>query len=115
MPIQQYFIVEGKVLGSAERSMVFVHAQPQCPQSYAFFCPVCAEVWARCPVERREGQTEPFMVWSIPCRKHRTHALAIPGSLMLEWEPEFVEAFPDEVVKWEFDRHLEFYERGSSE
>ena len=112
MPIIQHFIVEGRVLGCAERQALFVHAQLQLPTSYAFFCPVCSEVWARCPVVvEGKGDPEPFMVWTLPCRKHPTHQLAVPGSLMLSWEPGFVGVFPDEVVKWEFDRHLEFYER----
>ena len=111
MPILQHFIVEGKYLGTAERQMLFVHAQPQRPVSYAFFCPVCAEVWARCPVERADGTTENFMVWTQACRKHTFHRLAVPGSLTLSWEPDFTAAFPDELVRWEFDRHLDYAEK----
>lgn len=112
MPITQHFIVEGKYLGSAERQMTSRHGPVQVPPSYAFFCPVCAEVWARCPVEVVEGQQEQFMVWTKACHKHFHHSMEVPGSLYLDWDKEFTESFPEGVLKAELLLHLDFYEKG---
>jgi hypothetical protein len=107
LPYLQHFIVEGKYLGNAMRGRVFIYAEPVPPHSYAFFCPVCAEVWARCPVEIvATGKHREFTVSTHPCRKHTTHALAFPGSLW-NWDEDFTAAFPDAVIAWEFHQHLE--------
>jgi hypothetical protein len=104
----QHFIIEGKHLGTAERTPRFVHAEVHNPVGYAFFCPCCGDVWARCPVE-----DQPWTVWTKPCRKHSTSALDIPGSLWLSWDKEFSLALPQEVLRWELERHLDHMEQGS--
>lgn len=104
----QHFIVEGRYLGQAPRSRVMVHGEPQYPRPYAFFCPCCGDVWARCPID---GAPEDWMVWSLACRKHRVGQLGVPGSLMLTWDAAFNKGFPQEVIEWEFERHLEFIEK----
>lgn len=111
MPLaEQHFIIEGKHLGIAQRELVFSHADIHAARSYAFVCPVCGDLWAKCPV--LDGAKEQqYMVWTKACRKHPRHGLEIPGSLQLSWEQEFTEAFPEAVVKWELDRHLDFAER----
>lgn len=106
----QHFIIEGKYLGSTERGARYVHGQKQTPTSYAFFCPVCAALWATCPLELTEGKPEHFMVWTVPCRKHYHHAFVVPGSIHLSWDNEFTESFPRELLKWELERHLDFCE-----
>ena len=111
MPAIQHFIIEGKYLGSSERGAVYIHAQKQTPTSYAFFCPVCAELWARCPTELTPGQPEHFMVWTRACRKHYHHAMEAPGSIWMEWDQDFNAAFPEGVLKWELDRHFELYNK----
>lgn len=46
------------------------------------------------------------------CKKHKqTTTLQEPGSLMLSWDKEFNDAFPDGAVKWEFDRVMDNLER----
>lgn len=110
MPITQHFILEGRYCGSAPRQMTSRHGPAQVPPSYAFFCPVCAEVWARCPVEVVAGSPEKFMVWTKACRRHYHHSLEVPGSIHLDWDKEFTESFPLETVRWEFERHLDFAE-----
>lgn len=109
MSYPQHFIIEGKHLGTALRSKAIVHAQMEIPYSYAYFCPCCAEVWARCPVECPEGHS-PFQVWEVPCKKHFTDNLRIPGSLWLSWDKTYNDSFPEGMVKWELDRCLDYAE-----
>lgn len=110
----QYFIVEGKYLGQAPRKLVFIHAQLQEPNSYAFFCPICGEVWARCPIQRGSGEyrvAEPTTHWQIfhvACKKHYMHAYSVPGGLTIDWDKEFSDALPEAALRWELVRHLQF-------
>jgi hypothetical protein len=105
----QGVIVEGRFLGSFIRGLKQVHAQFDPPFSYAYFCPTCGEVWARCPIEGR-----PFQIQGGYCRKHPGPSpYTVPGSLMLAWEPAYNDLLlscPD-VVAWEFNRHLDYAER----
>lgn len=107
MPFPQHFIVEGKHLGTAQRGLYRVHEDLRVPSSYAFFCPVCAEVWARCPVELPGGTCKPFMVLTRACRKHPTTTLGAAGELYLDWDQDFSNSFPESVWIWEFQRNIE--------
>lgn len=115
--VTQHFILEGRYLGSALRSTSFSRRDScggvyeRVPLSYAFFCPVCAEVWARCPVELPNGTQRQFFALTLACRKHEVSAWQVPGALQCGSDEDFFAAFPDEVVKWEFERHLEWCER----
>lgn len=111
MPITQHFIIRGKYLGNAQRQMTSRHSPAQVPTSYAFFCPVCAEVWARCPVEVVEGAPEHFMVWTKACSKHFVHRMEVPGSIYLDWDKDFTESFPEGVLREELLLHLDFAEK----
>ena len=111
-PFQQHFMVEGKYLGSAMRSVVPVHGTLQPPRPYAFFCGSCADIWARCPIDKAANLViDAWMVWTLPCRKCTGSKYQIPGSITMYLEPEFCDAFPDAVLRWEFDRHLDYAER----
>ena len=113
---EQHFYAEGAFLGSVVRPSVIVHGELQSPYSYAYFCPDCGEVWARCRArEIGKFHSAKWQVQGGYCRKHpeRSNPFSVAGSLMLAWEPEYCELLlscPD-VVKWEFDRHMEFIER----
>jgi hypothetical protein len=108
----RHFYVEEQELGGAEDCMRFIHGQAQHPYSYAWFCPACGEVWARAPV----SGAEKWIVQGGYCRKHPGPSpFTVAGSLMLSWEPEhnaMIQQLPD-ALEWEFERHLEFFERGS--
>jgi hypothetical protein len=106
----QHFFVENHYFGSVKRGEVRTHEQMTAPRSYAYFCPICAEVWARCPVEHVGAAAGTFRCIETPCRKHTKHAWAVPGSLMLLWDKEFSEILPDELVQWEFECHLNYAE-----
>jgi hypothetical protein len=106
----QHFIIEGKYLGHASR-VVEVTAL-RCPPSYGFYCMGCGDVYAKCPIE---GQ--PWVYHQRTCRKCRLYnspaTNGLPGSIQLPWDEEFTEAFPLPVLRWEFERELEYYDKGN--
>jgi len=111
MPYIQHFIIEGQYLGSALRERVRVHGTLEAPQPYAFFCGSCADLWARCPVDKLSSQqSQEWMVWRRPCRKCQGNAGEIPGSVMLPWDEDFNTSLTtvSDALRWEFHRHLEF-------
>lgn len=101
----QHFFVEGRSLGSCPRYPIHQHGHPDKPQSFAFFCPVCAEVWARAVIFDTK-----FRVFTVPCRKHTHDGWRVPGSLWLPLELDFIAAFSGEVLKREFLLHLDYAE-----
>ena len=106
MPYLQHFFIEGKHLGTTTRGNVFVHGELQAPTSVAYFCPKCAEIWARGMVE---GSPH-CEVRSVDCRKHPSRVYTVAGSLTSGWDEELNEAFPAEVLRWELERHFNYYE-----
>lgn len=102
----QHFIIEGKHLGTVERGRHFVHGEVQLPQAYAFFCPYCAEIWARCPVDGVKA----FHALTSTCRRHKRSSFSVPGSLRVALDDDFNNSFPPEVIRWEFHRYLNYYE-----
>ncbi len=112
MSFTQQFIINGRYLGTAERKHTFTHGQITAPSSYAFFCPHCANIWARCPVTQKYTEaTSFFQVLSIPCERCPMRLpYHIPGSVFLSWDKEFSEAFPDELIAHEFNQAVKLYE-----
>ena len=110
MHVQQ-FIIGTKYFGTAPRTYEAVHGTVVPPSSYAYFCPVCAEVWARCPVTSvASGKVSRFQVLTLTCGKHtNTEALQIPGSLFLSWDRAYSEAFPEELIRYELTQALNLY------
>jgi len=111
MRFTQQFIVNGKYLGAAPRTFVPVHETLAPPSSYAYFCPVCADLWARCPVtDTITNSMEKFQVWTVPCEKHQHNSHHhIPGSLFLVWDKTFNESFPEDVLRYELNQALKLY------
>jgi len=110
MSYTQHYIVEGKPLGSSPRGPTLVHATLAAPDSYAYFCPICAEVWARAPTISPSGKVSRFTVWTLACRKHHdTERLSVSGSLLLPWDNTYNEALftSDAALRWEFQVHME--------
>lgn len=104
----QHFIIEGRHLGTAMRRSESREDGARVPLSLAFFCRVCGDLWAKCPVEASPGKPSAWICYNVDCRKHqKPGGVAVPGSLHLSWDDEFSSSFPLEVVRWEFDRHLE--------
>lgn len=116
---EQHFYAEDRFLGSVVRPAMIVRAERQPPYSYAYFCPKCGELWAKCPVKPLGvlGELVEVNQWQIQggyCRYHPGPSpFTVAGSLLLSWEPEYTNLLlscPD-VVEWECQRHLEFIER----
>lgn len=113
MPFVRHFYVKTgqdfEWLGDADDHVRFIHAEAQEPQSYAMFCPICGDIWARMPIynSRRE--------WRIIggyCEQHPGPSrYVVHGSLMLNWEPELTAILPDEVIKREFEVHIRLWEK----
>lgn len=101
----QHFFIEGQYYGEASRSPYILVGELHTPQSFAFCCPTCGEIWARAHIADR-----PFYFFTKPCRKHTAPCCRIPGSLWLPLEEAFTAALPPEVVAWEFSRHLDYLE-----
>lgn len=113
---RQHFLIRGKHLGTVERERIWVHSEKAEAYGYAFFCPLCAETWALCPVE---GQ--PTLPHISPCDKHRqgdklgdwNHGsiapYQVPGSLMLSYEQTWNDALPLAVLVREFHLHYNLH------
>ncbi len=107
---RQDFFVRGKPMGSAMRYGKQVHEELIHPWGAAYFCPVCAVVWAVCPVtDTMTNEVSKFAAYTIPCAQHDNQWGRIPGSLFLSWEGEYNEIFPDALVKYEFEQALKLY------
>lgn len=87
--------------------LVLCHGQVQEPHGFAWFCPVCARVWAKATVAG-----ERFMVMTHPCDlEPADNQYTIPGSIWLTLRPEFIKSLSHEVLLREFALHLAHYER----
>ena len=100
------FEIEGQVLGMGESGITHNHHEPVLPPSYAFLCPHCGRTWARV----RTGERL-FFAQHIPCRECPEYAGFIPGSVWLEWSPEYLASLPPLVVQRELMLHLNWKEK----
>lgn len=101
----QHFFIENRHCGSSGRGYVPVHGNIRPPSSQAFFCPICAEIWARFPVEG--GAI--FEVSTVVCRKHKGRWVSeVAGSTIEPATGEPPMEFPPAVLEWEFQRHLDY-------
>lgn len=106
----QHFFIEGKHLGSAERLVSIAGGVLGKPMSLLLFCEQCGDTFARAPIEGR-----PWVAYRLLCRKCiPAFNVLVPGSIWLSWDREFTSAFPDAVLRWEFNRHLEWFERNEN-
>lgn len=108
MKALQYFFIEGRPLGTAERE-VNVHCR-----SYIFVCEVCGEVYAKAPLTQPNQPPLPWEALTGRCAKESPKKLYsdIPGSIMIKhWDFAFIDALPMPVLQWELERHILAYER----
>lgn len=111
----RHFIIEGKHLGAVTTKDALAHGQLSAPLSFTYLCPVCGDVWAKLPVESTTGSLSRWQALSASCRKHQAHSLAVPGSVLIGWLPDFDSNLPDEVVWWEFQRQMDNYNKGEAQ
>ena len=114
----QHFLIRGKHYGTVERGQIWAHSERAAAFGYAFFCPLCTELWAQCPVEGQASQ-----VHISPCDKHQigerlgawSHghvaSYQVPGSLMLSYDQTWNDVLPLAVLVREF--HLHYNHKGA--
>jgi hypothetical protein len=66
------------------------------PESLAYFCPTCGEIWARIAVADAIWQT-----YRAYCEQHPAPWYMPAGSIILPWVEEMAITFPEEVLKRE--------------
>lgn len=107
---RRLFIVEGTYLGESPVAAFFVHEELRAPYSYLWFCEQCGEVYARSPVLDGAGKQSPWQSYASTCRRCARLSACfyrVPGSLWLNWDKNLLAAFPDAVLRYEFERHLD--------
>ena len=104
----QVIFLAGRNYPCAPRGLIPIRGAYYPPPSYAWFCPVCAEIWARAVVA-----THRFHVMTHPCEKHlepMSPMLQVSGSLLLPMEESFNESLPEALVRRELELHIKFLE-----
>lgn len=106
---RRLFVVEGTYLGESPVDYFFAHEELRAPYSYLWFCDQCGEVYARSPVIKFNGQTSPWQSFAGTCRRCQPNSgfYRPPGSLWLNWDKDLIAAFPDAVLRYELERHLD--------
>lgn len=102
----QTVFVGGQYLGSSHRYPLNKHSTLQKPISFACFCPVCGDVWARVVIPDTK-----FFCYHIACSKHHYDGSPTAGSLWITMEQDFIDTMPFEVLKRELLLHIDNYER----
>jgi hypothetical protein len=105
--MNQSFFIEGRYLGTVSRARVWIdRTSAGTPLSYLYYCAECGEVYARAQVEGASWRA----VFGC-CRKcHTRSGMLVPGSIW-NYDEDLTAAFPDAVLRWELDRHLDWKEK----
>lgn len=108
MYTQTLFIGSSPCGPATPRRLHRVREELWAPPSYAWFCPVCADIWARAFVPGEE-----FQVTVNPCIDHELKywRTLVPGSLLLVFDPEFNLDLSLEAWAREFEVHVRYFER----
>lgn len=104
MPAEVF--IEGKHLGS--------FTTPEWLQfSLAYFCPKCAEVWARIAVRTEANRDLNFVPLQAACRNHSDY-WSVPGSLTYGRYNELLSSLPLPAMLHELKVHITWAEKGFS-
>lgn len=112
MSFLRHFFIKDQYLGSGEDHLRFVHGEAQQPWPYAVFCSECGEIWARMPVD---GSGREWAILGRHCEKHSRYSHEVPGSLILNWEPELYKTFSAGMLRRELELHLNYWEKHNAE
>ena len=74
--------------------------------SYAFFCRVCGEVWARIVMFNSRGEQQAFEPVCVSCKEH-SDLWNVPGSLLANHLDRLLDSLPPEVLRRELELLLE--------
>jgi hypothetical protein len=108
----QHFFIEGKYLGQSLRQINTSSCGSGIPQSLLFYCYGCGEVFGKAPVVDADGNNHEWFAYRLGCRKcPPAYQSMVPGSIFLSWDHEFTAAFSDAVLRWEVERHLDWFEK----
>ena len=110
---QEVFLTKGRnaYLGSMQRSFIQVHGTKALPMSFAYICPCCGEVWARAFIANR-----PWQVLSRSCLEcNKGWNGGEPGSLSLLWDGDYNQSFTPDMIAYELEIMLNFYEKSLKE
>jgi len=91
----RYFYLHGAAAGSTLAGDRRVHGTFQSPCTFAFFCPLCAEIWGLGFIPDTYAQC-----FTVLCERHpeRAHPAQHPGFLWLPFEPEWNAELPPELL-----------------
>lgn len=118
MNFKQTFIINNQFCGSRQIKPWTVHATLKAPLSQAWFCTDCGEIWARVIVQNEstgkysEWQTLSRVCAACGAKYLKKSLIWIPGSI-LEYSrfDENIDSLPEDVLKWELQRHIENFDR----
>lgn len=111
MNLTQSFFIGNKPLGSSKRALASLHEHLVKPNSYAYFCPHCGDIWARAVVVDEDSSVQaPFQSVTRPCERHFPETTReIPGAFFLSWDKLYNQAFPVGVIAYELNQALKHY------
>lgn len=99
------FFIEGRFMGSSPPRLVESGRDWGRPLSLLVYCGQCGDAWARIAVDGSRWTSQ----FSICRRCAPEHDFQVPGSLWnVTW---LIDAFPDAVLRWELERHLDLQEK----
>lgn len=59
-----------------------------------------------------DGRVQEWIAYRLCCRKcPSSYESLVPGSVWLTWDRDFTDALPLPVLKWEFDRQVERFDK----
>lgn len=119
---KQIFFLEGKMVGTVERSPIFSGSSPVQPLGTAFFCPLCARLWLLAPIKgsatrcfhsicglHRPGDR--VGIWSLGA----VSGGDIPGALWIGNDHEWNRALPKALLQRELLLTIKHYEELNNE
>jgi predicted RNA-binding Zn-ribbon protein involved in translation (DUF1610 family) len=78
--MNQTWFISGRTFGPYLAHPLYIKGELHPPRSYAYFCPVCGDVWAR----RIISPDTRWLAWSFRCPKHPDAPFwhTVPGSII---------------------------------
>lgn len=105
--MKQFFLYSGRLLAEAER-LPHRETPAHWRTSSLYFCERCGEVYAT--VILQSLLVAPWQSYRGHCERcPKFPSPFLPGSIWREWDREFTESLPEEVLRKELEIHLKFH------